>query len=148
MAINDAKFQSLKTIVNNSNFISIGDLEEAYLYSLTSPFWGTITDMWMYYLYNQGYTDIAYQDRLNKFLTSLGYTGGLSDKLNSYWINGGNWYDAVAYQDLSAIADFNRNLYALPALGPELVINGNFSDGSNNWVITNFTMAAMAWRAP
>lgn len=51
------------------------------------------------------------------------------------------WYDAPSYADLSAAYDFNNDRGFLPPLGPELVVNGNFSSGSSDWVVTNFTMA-------
>lgn len=43
------------------------------------------------------------------------------------------WFNSSAYADLAAIADFNNNQYALPALGAELVTNGDFASGSTGW---------------
>lgn len=43
------------------------------------------------------------------------------------------WFNSSAYADLAAIADFNNDQYALPALGPELVTNGDFASGSTGW---------------
>ena len=47
------------------------------------------------------------------------------------------WYDAPSYADLSAIADFSNNQYALPAFGPETVTNGTFDSGLTGWTINN-----------
>ncbi len=44
------------------------------------------------------------------------------------------WFNSGAYADLAAIADFNNNQYALPAFGPELVVNGDFSSATS-WTV-------------
>lgn len=43
------------------------------------------------------------------------------------------WYGRNEWADFCAVADFNNDRYALPALGPELVVNGDFSNGTTGW---------------
>ena len=46
-----------------------------------------------------------------------------------------DWLNSTAYADLAMVADFNLGRYALPAYGPELVTDGDFSSGTTSgWV--------------
>jgi hypothetical protein len=60
---------------------------------------------------------------------------------------GGAWFNASAYADLAAIADFNNDRYALPAFGPELAVNGDFASDLSNWTATNSGTGTSTWVA-
>jgi hypothetical protein len=46
-----------------------------------------------------------------------------------------DWIGKASALGYAAIADFNNDRYALPALGGELLANGDFSDGLTGWTI-------------
>lgn len=44
-----------------------------------------------------------------------------------------SWFSDAAYSDLAAVADFNNDRYALPALGAEKITNGTFDTNTSGW---------------
>lgn len=58
---------------------------------------------------------------------------GVGLRIPQVAVRGARWFSSAALADFSAIADFNRNRYALPTLGSELVSNGTFDTDTSGW---------------
>lgn len=84
--INDAKFTALVALTGVRT--DINDMEWRWLFSLVTPYRGTIQDMWKYYLISEGFSGDLTQMQYN-YLGSLGYSGDITNRWLQFWLDGG-----------------------------------------------------------
>jgi hypothetical protein len=86
-SINDVKHQALKTLTSSNGAIS--DLEKKWLFTHTTPYVGSIPDMYREFYRLKGFTVGSLNDRAKDYLNGLAYTGDLSSMWFDYWSDGG-----------------------------------------------------------
>lgn len=79
--LNDVKKQALQVATGSSTGV-IPDLERKWLYSLVSPYKGSIPDMWRKYRQNLGYSNE------HDFLVGeVGYSSSIPQLWKAYWLS-------------------------------------------------------------
>lgn len=85
--LNDVKLTALETLTSNTGHVN--DLELEWLQTVTSETTGTINDLWLKFLEDEGYTSGTLQDRQMEYWGDLMYTGTWNDRAIQFWAAGG-----------------------------------------------------------
>lgn len=107
MTVSDAKFEALR----NQGFTGANsDMIQQWLVA-NGATKGATPDMWLEMLAFQGFGDTHRNDGWYQLLGSLGFEGSLSDRELAFWESGG----------------------LLDQLGPELLVNNEFTSDLSGW---------------
>lgn len=84
---NEVKKDALEVLTGEEG--TLPELEQKWLFTFTTPYWGPIPDMYREFYRLKGFTEGSLNDRAKDYLNDLGYTGDVHTMWYEYWSDGG-----------------------------------------------------------